>query len=98
MIDQTRTDGQFDPCIGGGSSRDCERGECNARAMCAARGHAVGDGGPRSHLGDLIVMYGPYAPGQSMTRILATVVDLTEINALRDELIALRDIALGGDA
>jgi hypothetical protein len=31
-----RTDGDFDPCIGGGSSRDCERGECNARAVCVA--------------------------------------------------------------
>jgi hypothetical protein len=36
VIIETRTDGDFDPCIGGGSSRDCERGECNARAMCAA--------------------------------------------------------------
>lgn len=36
MIIESRTDGHFDPCIGGGSSRDCERGECNARAMCAA--------------------------------------------------------------
>lgn len=31
-----RTDGGHDPCIAGGSSRDCERGECNARAVCAA--------------------------------------------------------------
>ncbi|GGN40475.1 hypothetical protein FHR83_007029 [Actinoplanes campanulatus] len=36
MTTEIRTDGHFDPCIGGGSSRDCERGECNARAMCAA--------------------------------------------------------------
>lgn len=36
MSIEVRTDGHFDPCIGGGSSRDCERGECNARAMCAA--------------------------------------------------------------
>jgi hypothetical protein len=36
VIIETRTDGHYDPCIGGGSSRDCERGECNARAMCAA--------------------------------------------------------------
>lgn len=36
LTDQVRTDGGFDPCIGGGSSRECERGECNARAMCAA--------------------------------------------------------------
>lgn len=36
VTSEIRTDGGFDPCIGGGSSRDCERGECNARAMCAA--------------------------------------------------------------
>lgn len=36
MIIEARTDGHHDPCIGGGTSQDCERGECNARAMCAA--------------------------------------------------------------
>lgn len=36
MILEVRTDGGFDDCIGGGSSRDCERGECTARAMCVA--------------------------------------------------------------
>jgi hypothetical protein len=94
---EIRNDG-YGPCIGGGSSRDCERGECNARARCVARGLAVGDGGPRSHLGDLIVMHGPYTVGQRMTPILAAMVDLTEINALRNELIALRSIATGGPA
>lgn len=50
-------------------------------------------GGPRSTLGDWIVSRGPYVAGQVMTPLLAAIVDLTEINALRDELIALRDIA-----
>jgi hypothetical protein len=36
VIVEVRTDGGFDPCIGGGSSRDCERGECTARAVCVA--------------------------------------------------------------
>jgi hypothetical protein len=95
VIIETRTDGGFDPCIGGGSSRDCERGECNARAMCAAAGLAVGEGGPRSHLGDLIVMHGPLKPGDPDPLHSLT---LGDFNALRDELIALRDIATGGGA
>lgn len=28
-------------CIGGGSSRDCERGECNALAACVAAGEST---------------------------------------------------------
>ena len=28
-------------CIGGGSSRDCERGECNALAACVAEGQST---------------------------------------------------------
>jgi hypothetical protein len=94
---EIRTDGQFDPCIGGGSSRDCERGECNARAMCAARGHAVGEGGPRSHLGDLIVMHGPYAAGDLAPEPLRRLAS-RDLNELRDELIALRDIDTREDA
>jgi hypothetical protein len=48
VIAQIRTDGRFDPCIGGGSSRDCERGECNARAMCAAADY-IADRGTLPH-------------------------------------------------
>jgi Na+-translocating ferredoxin:NAD+ oxidoreductase RnfC subunit len=33
--------GEFGPCVGGGSSRDCERGECNALAACTAMGEST---------------------------------------------------------
>lgn len=46
-----------------------------------------------SELGNLIITSGPYAGGHRMSEILARVVDRTEINALRDELIELRAIA-----
>lgn len=49
----------------------------------------------RSRLGDLIVMHGPYVAGQRMTALLAGMVDLAEINALRDELIRLRRVEVG---
>lgn len=51
-----------------------------------------------SELADIIINGGPYVPGQRMTRVLAGVVDVGEINALREELIRLRAAQLGSDA
>lgn len=55
-------------------------------------------GGPRSRLGDLIVMHGAYAVGQVVPNPVMRFLESTELNALRDELIALRGLATGGDA
>ena len=50
-------------------------------------------------LADQIIEHGPYRGGDRMTAVMAGVVDLTQINELRDELVAgraLKELLAGG--
>lgn len=44
------------------------------------------------NLADQIIEGGPWVGGQSVKTLMAAIVDFTEINALRDELIAARQL------
>jgi hypothetical protein len=66
-----------------------------AERICALL-NAGEHGGPRSTLGDLVVMHGPYEPYAIVPNQVMRFIESDHLNALRAELVALRDIATSG--